>query len=190
VTHRRVNTRRPRRGYTLLEVVLVLALLVVLAAMAYPSLDAMYGGYRLTAAVDMVRAGWAAARAHALDEGQAYRFAIIPGSGRFRIAPDSSDYWGDGGAPEPTDPANPPLIQEDSLPKRVLFADVEFGQGGQGSGDAGGWMPVATFLPDGTAREDVRITFQAHGGRPLALKLRGMTGIVTQELVTPEGHRP
>src|SRR5438045_428621 len=83
--------RRP--SYTLLELVLVIALLGILTAISYPSLDSMYGHYQLTAATDMVRAGWASARSRALDEGRPYRFAVVPNQGNFRIAPDSSDFW-------------------------------------------------------------------------------------------------
>ena len=78
----------PRRAFTLLEVSLVAVLLLMLAMMAYPSIEAMYGGVRLTAAADLIRARWADARAHAIDESKPYRFAIVPDTGRFRVAHD------------------------------------------------------------------------------------------------------
>ncbi|TMQ33677.1 MAG: prepilin-type N-terminal cleavage/methylation domain-containing protein [Planctomycetota bacterium] len=89
--------RRSRQGYTLFEVVLVLALLVLLAAITYPSLDAMYGDSKVTAAGDMVRGAWAEAQARAMDEGRAYRFAVIPNQGNYRVAPDSADFWSGNG---------------------------------------------------------------------------------------------
>ena len=36
-----------RRGFTLLEIILVLALVVILASLAYPSLTAMQRSYRV-----------------------------------------------------------------------------------------------------------------------------------------------
>jgi hypothetical protein len=41
------------------------------------------------------------------------------------------------------------------------------------------WATTVVFLPDGTAREDVKITFQVRGARPTALHLRGLTGNVS-----------
>ena len=187
---------RLRRGFTLFELILVLALLVILGALAYPSLDEMYGDNRLSAASDMVRAAWASARSHALDEGQAYRFAILPGEGNFRVAPDSSQFWGgnnsDNSNPqsEAYDNSNSSFVFEDVLPKGVRFAlpDSLQGGGGPSSGDSSApvgsvdpssWHNLATFLPDGTAMQDVEIAFQRGGSRPVILKLKGITGIIT-----------
>ena len=68
-----------RRAFTLMEVALVLALILVLAAITVPSLESMYGDVKLTAATDLIRARWADARTQAIEEGRAYRFAIMPG---------------------------------------------------------------------------------------------------------------
>jgi type II secretory pathway pseudopilin PulG len=192
--------RRRRSAYTLFELVLVLVILIILAALIYPSFDAMYGGYRLTGAADMVRAAWASARARALEEGRPYRFAVVPGKGNYRIAPDSADFWaGNNSTPDANGADNPPLVVEDALPKGVRFATVEalrnngLDQGSdsvlpQGSIDSSVWNPVATFLPDGNAREDVEIAFHGRGGRPLILRLRGLTGVVTVKTFEAEGR--
>src|SRR5947199_3954516 len=89
----------PRRAFTLLEVSLVAVLILMLAMIAYPSIESIYGGVRLTAAADLIRARWADARAHAVDEVKPYRFAIIADTGRFRVAPDTTDHWDRGGLP-------------------------------------------------------------------------------------------
>lgn len=182
-----------RPAYTLFELVLVLAVIVVLGAIAYPAFDTMYGGYRLTAAVDQVRAHWASAQAAAMDQGRAYRFAVLDGKGNFRIAPDSSDYWLGGDIAHPADAeSGPPLMLEDALPKGVRFSDPDDAHAmtndftndtiaPAGSIDPSHWSTVAIFLPDGTAHEDVEIAFQTKGARPLLLKLRGLTGIVTMK---------
>lgn len=190
----RLQERRPRQdrpGYTLFELVLVLALLIVLTTIIYPSLDAMYGEYRLTQAADMVRAAWATARSRALDEGRPYRFAVVPDRGNYRVAPDSADFWaGNGDMPEAVDAATPPLILADVLPRGVRFTDAQDARAGQL--DPGGesvlpadaippdaWSTAAVFLPDGTARDDVEIVFTARGARPLVVRLRALTGVVT-----------
>ncbi len=189
-----------RRAYTLFELVLVLALLVVIAAFAMPSMEAMYSNFRLSAAADMVRAGWAAAQARAMDEGRPYRFAIVPNQGNFRIAPDSVDFWGSGEAPTPSDSTEPPLVLDDALPKGVRFTSVEALQSGAvdqdgdavlppGSVDPSQWSRLVTFLPDGTTREDVEIAFHARGGLPVILRLRALTGVVTMKSFAAEVNR-
>jgi prepilin-type N-terminal cleavage/methylation domain-containing protein len=170
--------RRSRPAYTLLEMLLVLALLVILGALAYPSVEGMYAGVRLKAGADTLRGALAGARAHAMDEGRPYRFAVIPSRGNFRVAPDSADYWGGGSPPTPADPNNPPLVQEDTLPKGIAFT---LDEGAAGGGDAGGWMPIVTFLPDGTATDNRQFTLRLPGCRPVVVRLRALTGLVTIE---------
>jgi len=197
-----VRTRR--RGFTLLEVVLVCTLVVLLAVISFPSMQAMYNDLRLNSATDQVRAAWTQARVQAIDEGRAYRFAVIPGKGNYRLAPDTGEYWAGNGGPGPaenTDPnAEPPLVLEDALPRGVRFAlpdsnaPLDFDAGEEtalppGSVDVGQYLTLATFLPDGTAREDVSISFSTKGGRPLLLKLRGITGASTVYFL-PEGGQP
>src|SRR6516165_5511545 len=99
-----------RRAFTLFELLLVLALLVILAGLALPSIDAMYADSRVTAAADQVRASWASARAHAIREGRPYRFAIAVNGNGFRVAPDSSEFWGGGDAPAAAGGGEPPLV--------------------------------------------------------------------------------
>lgn len=171
--------------------VLVCTLVVLLAVIAFPSMQSLYNDLRLSSATDQVRAAWTQARVQAIDEGQAYRFAVIPGKGNYRVAPDTGEYWaGDGGPAgmENTDPnADPPLVLEDALPRGVRFAladgaaPLDFDANEEtavpiGSVDVGQYVTLATFLPDGTAREDVSIAFSTKGGRPLLLRLRGITG--------------
>lgn len=188
---------RSLSGFTLLEVVLVLALIVILGALLYPSLDSMYADYRLTAAADEVRARWAEARAQAVNEGRDYRFAVVRNGGNIRIAPDSAAFWGNGGTATQPDAVTPPLIVETALPRgvRVLLGDpvglaaqdLE-GETSLPLGNIGldAWTGVVTFRPDGTAdaldgRDSgvVRLTLVGKYATPLVLELRTLTGSVT-----------
>ena len=180
--------RRTRRGYTLLELLLVLTILVILAAVAYPSIDGMFRHERLQAAADSVRAAMVQARAHAMEEARPYRFAVIPGRRNFRVAPDSPDYWSGGETPTPTDPNNLPLVLEDKLPRGVPFALGEAGtaappesgaSGDNDQADPSAYVPVAIFLPDGSASEDKVIALQVNGGLGMTIRLRALTGSVT-----------
>jgi prepilin-type N-terminal cleavage/methylation domain-containing protein len=192
-----VPTRR--RAYTLLELLLVIAILALIASITIPSLDVLYGSFKTQAAADSVRGAWATARSRAMEESRAYRFAVVPGRGNFRIAPDDDSFW-TGGDP-PDDPENPSLIREDALPDKVHFDLAGGGSGPSpasgpddsplavGSVDPGQWVTVAVFQPDGTALQDLEITFRCDGARPITLQLRALTGLTT---VKPDdsGDRP
>jgi len=82
-----------RRAYTLFELLLVLVLLVLLAAIAYPTLDGVLATFRMTEAADMVRANWADARAYAMNEGRAYRFSVISAKATF-VSPRTARSFG------------------------------------------------------------------------------------------------
>jgi prepilin-type N-terminal cleavage/methylation domain-containing protein len=189
-----------RPGYTLVELMLVLALMVMVAAIAYPSLDTMYLDTKLSMAGDQVRAKWLTARTQSVNEGRPYRFAVILGKGNYRLAPDSADFWG-GSNGQTSDPDNGPLILEEALPKGVIFNTPDSGQSEPDpNSDTGSptdgvdWsraFTVATFLPDGTTREDLAsITFNARGARPVDIKLRGLTGAITVKQRSLEDNHP
>jgi prepilin-type N-terminal cleavage/methylation domain-containing protein len=189
---------QPRRGYTLLELVLVVVILALLAVMAIPSLHSAYLQLRLTSATDQIRAAWARGRLQAVNEGRPYRFAIVPNKGNFRLAPDSNDFW-TGGSPSSDDPkGDGPIILEAALPKGVRLVMADAGPLDSGNGDdtalppesvdPGMYQPVVTFLPDGTSREDVGIVFVSQGVAPLLLRLRGLTGAATVTQLDANGQ--
>jgi Tfp pilus assembly protein FimT len=145
---------------------LVTAVITIAATLVIPSLEGMYGYYKKNGAVDAVKAAWAQARSRAIEEGRPYRFTALPGTGRFRLAPDQT---GSGAAPA-SDSAGQAGVVEGSLPEGVTFS---------GAGAADGSGEPIVFLPDGTARDDAEVMFQVRGARPTALRLRALTGAVT-----------
>jgi prepilin-type N-terminal cleavage/methylation domain-containing protein len=183
-----------RRGYTLLEIILVCALIAIIAALSYPSVESMYGAYKVQAAADGVKAAWANARLHALEEARAYRFSVIPGKGNFRVAPDSPEFWS--GSVD-RDPNNPAYILEDALPSKVRFAFQGNGADGPagdseepGKVDPSQYVTVAVFNTDGTADEDCEIAFHYGSGRPMVMRLRAITGLGMVKPNKPEGNGP
>jgi len=179
-----------RNGYTLVELLLVIAIMVLLAALSYPSIEGIYGDVKLNAAADQIRGSWADARTQAIEEGRAYRFAV-QNDGKYRIAPDTSEHWGGGATADgvaPNDPEAHPLDVQESLPQGVKFSDNGIANSGE-PGDSGGWITVVRFLPDGTASTDVEIVFESAGCRPLQLKLRGLNGAVSATTLNP-GRAP
>jgi len=182
-----VVPRRRRPGYTLLELILVVVLIVAVTALAFPGLYSMYSYYKLEASGDAIRAAWSNGRTHAVDEGRRYRFAVVPGKGNYRIAPESAEFW-QGGASGGGDPENPAYVFEDALTSGIRF---QFGNNNDADGDSAmevgsvspdQWVTVAIFEVDGTAQEDVEIALTSPDvAVPLLIKLRAATGISTRE---------
>jgi prepilin-type N-terminal cleavage/methylation domain-containing protein len=172
----------PRRSaYTLLEVLLVLAIIVIVSAAGFSATMEMFDGIRAKAASDSVRSAWANARSWSIDEARPYRFAILPGKGNFRVAPDSTEWW-NGQNPQ----GQNGMVMESSLPRGIRFtSDDNAGDPNDSNTivdtSAGGaeWVHVATFLPDGTAAEDSQVALQYGSARPMVLRLRGLTGTAT-----------
>jgi prepilin-type N-terminal cleavage/methylation domain-containing protein len=177
-----------RSGFTLLELTVVLMVIVVLAAMTFPALTGTQGEYRVQAAADTVKGAWASARTYAMEHGRAYRFAIVPGKGNYRIAPDSPAYWSGGGSPSGEEGELATII-EAALPTGCLFSPPETVVDSSSITDDSSlpldgvgpesWVTLAVFLPDGTAREDAQILVQARAARAILLELRSLTGAVT-----------
>lgn len=174
-----------RSGFTLVEVLAVLVILVVLGALVAPSLRVFERDTKVWGAADLLRSKVAAARGEAMEHGRPYRLALSEDGRRVRIAPDDQGF---GTAAQTTDDAVP-LVAEDELPKGVTAR----GESGDGSGptiDADGWVRAATFQPDGTCREDaVTIRITQPGVYPIVVRIRGLTGAATVEAQKTGGQR-
>src|SRR5216684_1211228 len=82
----------PRRSaFTLMELLLVMAMIVLVLAIAYPALDKYVAEARLQAGADHLRTRFAEARINAIESNQPYLFAVKPGESGYRLAPDNSD---------------------------------------------------------------------------------------------------
>ena len=74
-------------GMTLVEILVVLALLVVIGGLVVPVFTGSIASVRLRRAGDQVVTGWSRARAEAIESGQPYQFRFTPDSGKFVIEP-------------------------------------------------------------------------------------------------------
>jgi len=182
--------KKRRAGSSLFEVLLVMVILVIISAVSFPSLSSMYGSYKLNGAVDSVRSAWADARAHAIEEGRPYRFSVEPDGSAFRVAPDHPDYWSGNDGPA-DDPLGKGFVLAQSLVGGVRFSvNGDAPPASEAANDSleekpvtgGNWAQAVVFLPDGTAREDVKMVFQVRGCKPTSLQLRGLTGNVTVQV--------
>ena len=79
------NNKRVRPGYTLFELMLVLAILVAVGAVAVPIFTKSFEIERLRKAGDVLRTAWAKARVEAMTTGQTYVFRFDYGVDRFLV---------------------------------------------------------------------------------------------------------
>lgn len=171
---------------------LVIGIMVVLAGVAVPMIDRLYGDMRLEAAGDQIRARWSEARSRAMTESRPYRFAVQPGTGAFRVAPARAEFWPGSDLPPAvgdTDPNQLPFQVEQMLPDGIIF-ELAPDTISTSEASADGWVGMVTFMPDGTCLEDVTIQVGSQGFRPVVLRLRGLTGSVSVDRgVTAEAFR-
>ena len=77
--------KRSRSGLTLLELLLVLALLVIIASMSLPAMSGPMENERLRKSGDLVRAEFASARVRAMRSGRIQVFQYSLASGDYRL---------------------------------------------------------------------------------------------------------
>ncbi len=190
---------RQARGLTLLEVLLVLAVLVAIAGISWPALNRPLTNYTLRKAADQVRAEWCRARVRAMSTGRAYLFRYMPESDQYWVGPaEESDFLeaaaasARGGTLEglsvgPFD-AGGQGDQEKQLPEGVRFgtgqvaADARAQQLLAQLDPAKGVLDCSTepilFYPDGTTSA-ARLTLINQQDRAIDVSLRGLTGAVS-----------
>src|SRR5262245_7442259 len=164
-----------RSGYTLLELLAVIAILITLGGLIAPTLTALAGDSKVKAGADLVRGRIADAKAAAMKEGRAYRVAISEDGMRVRVSPDEVAF---ALAPATEDDEDDmgPLIVEDDMPTNVTVVP-QLADGTQAVMDQSGWIRVLTCLPDGTCREDVAILeIREPGTHSMVIRVRGLTG--------------
>lgn len=193
---------RRRHAITLLEMLLVLAVLVVLAGLAYPALERALAAQSLRSAADELRTVWARARLQALESGtvQLFRFALggrryrvesLDAQGLPQIAITGSQSLGVGPAFGLANSSPYPVTQE--LPEDVLFLDGTVQLDMQTTyyamqllenettgfmDDTAVWSDPIVFFPDGTT-STAAVTISNQHGRCVELSLRGLTGVVS-----------
>ncbi|MGQ9503440.1 MAG: prepilin-type N-terminal cleavage/methylation domain-containing protein [Thermogutta sp.] len=193
-------------GFTLLEVVIVLVLVVILSGLAFNALMRPMAARRLQLAADQIRAEWIRARNRAMADGQTYCFQCeLGGNGYLLIPYDAS--WeasgesldlstgGLGSPPIPTMQIPSNGGQRKELPEKITFADLyvegmeQLTSSGEGpiSGVAVGGDTSILFFPDGTTSSAL-VTLENEFGRRIDISLRGLTGaVLVGDLYDAEG---
>lgn len=79
--------RKDRRAFTLLELMLVLAIIAAIGAIAFPAFHGVFARQRLQASAEKIRLELDRARLLAMRTGQAQMFECMPGSGQYSVHP-------------------------------------------------------------------------------------------------------
>lgn len=171
-----------RRAFTLVEMMLVLAVILVLAAMALPELRGPIARQRLVSGAETVRAAWNNARSDAMMTGEIHLFRYEPETGNYTV-----QRWVNADTSSSTGPSAGSTTASDealSLPEEVRFlageeydprADYE--AAAMSNADSGS-APSVMFYPDGTT-STVELEIANAFDTRVRISLRGMTGVVT-----------
>jgi len=182
--------RRRRAGFTTMELVFVLAIIIIVTAISVPVISTIMSDMSVTAAGDRLRALLAETRANAMSDGVPWRLAFNPNTGIYQMAPEDSAEWSNAAM----DSAQQSDLLRDSLPKEIVMSlRQEDIMGSDKALPAGGnWETIAIFDPIGAARDDTLIYYGKPGSGPDRIRVRGLTGAVSVEnfnlFVNPNGQ--
>lgn len=178
---KRADRQRAAKGFTLVELLLVLALVVMLASMVAPAMTGTLGRVRLDAAAEAVRTAWVDARLEAMRAGEPFTFQCQLGTGQYTVAKlidataVSAVPEGDAGSTKLADDEHEDL-------GAIKFVQMSAGNPLTAVVDPA----VATclvFRPDG-ATDDAWAIVESADGRRRRITLRGLTGAARVEEVS------
>jgi prepilin-type N-terminal cleavage/methylation domain-containing protein len=182
---------RSRNGFTLLELLLVLGILVALAGLSWPSVTGMLERIELQEAVEPVRANLAGTRIRALDAGVSWQFRFEPKGRNFLVVPYEFDQLEQDQQQQEQLAVLPRVAG--SLPEGYEFAAAsesvngtervteESLEGLSSQKDLSGvnWSPPLLFYSDGSATDAAFDIVLTKTKRARRLTLRALTGAVT-----------
>ncbi len=184
----------PRPAFTLIEIVLVLALMVMMAAISWPLVRGPLAAQRLRSAAEQVQAAWAGARTEAMTSGLIQMFRYQPQSGTYQVqawggfdAAVEGKSAGDFQQSESFEPVAE--VGGERLPETIVFVGAigqtdtrAVGTAGLAAASSPGGSssaaPSVLFYPDGTT-STVELQLANDQAQRVAISLRGLTGIVT-----------
>lgn len=179
------------KGFTLFELLLVLALIVVMGGIIVPVLSGSFVYTKLNSAADDVQSAWANARLEAIERGQPVAFRCLVGGTEFTTTLYYPGIESETPDPEATTETTP---LKGSLDEDLKFSEAISANALDGS-DPGlrtnmrettGWSAPVIFYPDGLS-SDAFIRIAHKDGRGIAVSLRGLTGIGRKGEVGPSG---
>ena len=177
-TSKKCNTDRgnvSRSGFSLLEILMVLAVFVMISALAMPNIQRAYSSQQLRGAADSIRARFAKARVQAIESGDVYGFFYNPGQSDYFVAPMVQGFRSirEGVSPQ---------VRQYNLRNNLTFAAGETSSDSRSTAafenateGFGAFRPIL-FYPDGTSQDATILLQSADAGSFVQIELRGLTG--------------
>ncbi len=208
INHRQSTFDHPRRGFTLLEVLLVLSVMAVIIGITWPSVVRSMKETAIRNSALAVQTAAAATRIKAIDTGLTYQFRYEPGGQRFAVIPfdppaniDSTTSVSTTSPQQQIYPVLSGQIDDscqfastderlftstavETLP-REAFANLADAH----ELETTAWAPPLLFFADGTAA-DATFRVTDDGGRSIDISLRGLTGSVSTGTLQRETKGP
>jgi hypothetical protein len=200
--HTRTNSTPSHSGYTLIEILLVMGVLIAVAGIAWPLMLGQFNRYMLKNEVEKVRAKLAGTRIRAIDSGLIYQFLYEPGGQNFIIVPfegveTESEQVDDGGGSlyrfagslsedvmfEVSEDAA--MTSEDLPDVGVISDDFLSGLPGSLELSSVSWSQPILFYPDGTA---VTAGFNVIDANKqfVQISVRELTGVASVDAIRRE----
>lgn len=179
------DRHQQRFGLTLIELLLVLAILVIVLALAAPAFTNAFESQRLRKSADLVRTEMMRARIRSIKTGEDYVFFYLPGTNQFGSAPFSSSFSGTSVMSVSPQTSNSSLFEFGSglLPDGILFeaGEIQVDERAAIQGAEGGAIGLANgaqqilFYPDGSC-QDAQVVISLKEEIYVQVSLRGLTG--------------
>lgn len=186
---------RHRQAFTLMEIVLVLAILVAVAAMAGPAYLGTLKRERVRKAAESIGADWTRTRATAIETGMTQLWACTVATGDYSASSyvadgsltngDVAGMVGQSAIPTPVTPSTGDLDDTfgQTMPQGVSISEVLVTDGDTritmdmttSAGEGG--TATLLFYPDGTS-SSARITVTGEDGTSMAAVINGIAGTV------------
>lgn len=181
-----------RRAFTLLELLLTLALVVLIAGMAWPALSHAFDGQKLRRSADLFRADLARARNEAMKSGQIVMFRAVLATSRYELRPfalrdDQPESASESPPVNSSQNTSPASSAPSELAANIVFESVTTRDSHRSDQAAAStdrapavnenWSPPLLFYADGTCSSST-ITLRNDRRDFLSLEIRGLTGAV------------
>lgn len=178
------NRSPHRHGFTLVELMLVLAIFILVGALAMPAILQSFSRQTLDKGADRLRVAMNKARVRSIREGEIYAVFFLEGGSWFNVAPFSqaaAQSSFSSGRQQIADQRMQPDLEPDLLPKGITFAagvvpvDARAAEALSSENGGSSIRPIL-FYPDGTA-QDAKVVLQNDRGNFVQIELRGLTGL-------------
>ena len=180
--------KRYRSGFTLLELLIVLAIVVMLVGASWPRLRTMLEKAELVDAAKGLRTLLSQARLDAIDSGTPRRFHYQPGGTLYEVGPyviGDEDLQADAASQLPSAP-----VVQGCLPRGLRFAvPPSANPDGQPEAAVEEWSKPVLLYPNGRSA-NARIRIAGADTMFVDVELRGITGVAKVGAVQREVLQP